>query len=82
MVVKKMKNKSKIAVGLVLLIGLLFVTTIITNISSEEPPEQEGEDPGNGPGPGIYTTIPTETDVYIYEDNQLFLKFETVLPEM
>ncbi len=77
-----MKNKSKLAVGLFLVLGLIVVTTIVTNIYAVPPIEDGGDDPGNGPGPGIYLRIPTETEFYKYENNQLFLIFETPSSEI
>ena len=56
-----MNKKTKLIIGIVLISGIILITSLgVTNLVGEEPPEQEGDDPGNSKGPGIFTSLPTD----------------------
>ncbi len=51
----KMKNKAKIALSLVLIMGFIAITSsqLISPVTSDPPAESGGDDRGNSPGPGL-----------------------------
>lgn len=64
-----MRNKAKIAICLILITGLIAITSnqLISPVESEPPFETDPHDPGNSQGPGDLTGIsPSDNIDFIF----------------
>ncbi|MHA1156035.1 MAG: hypothetical protein ACTSQK_07995 [Candidatus Heimdallarchaeota archaeon] len=55
-----MRNKTKIVISLLLIVGFIAITSnqLISPVVSDPPFDDDPDDPGNSTGPGFFDSIP------------------------